>query len=35
MEVLLESKMTTGVSIFSKTGASVIPERWIPRKKGI
>ena len=35
-EILVESKMRTGVSLLSRgMGASVTPERHIPRKKGI
>ena len=31
-EILLVSKIPTGVSLFLGTKASVTPERWIPRK---
>ena len=33
MEILLESKMPTDVSLLYGTGASVTPEIRIPRKK--
>ena len=32
-EIFLESKMPTDVSLLSGTGASVTPERHIPRKE--